>query len=52
MYVDHDDSRNPIFSRDAEVDGFRHGSRNSATRRRAAVVIPFSYTTLQEATQE
>jgi hypothetical protein len=52
MYADHDDSRNPISNRDAEVDGFVQGSENFATRRRAAVVIPFSYAALREATRE
>jgi hypothetical protein len=51
-FGDHDDSRNPVSSQDAEVDGFGQGSRNSTTRRRVAVVIPISYTTLWEATQE
>jgi hypothetical protein len=51
-YGDHDDSRNPHSSRDAEVDGFGQGSGNSAARRRAAVVIPFSYVALREATWE
>jgi hypothetical protein len=36
----------------AEVEGFGQGSRNSAARRRVAVVIPFSYAALQEATRE
>jgi hypothetical protein len=43
MYDDHDDSRNTVSSRDAEVDGFGQGSENSTTRRRVAVVIPISY---------
>jgi hypothetical protein len=51
-YGDHDDSRNPVSSRDAEVDGFGQGSGNSATWRRVAVVIPVSYVALWEATQE
>jgi hypothetical protein len=51
-YGNHDDSRNPISSRDAEVDGFGQGSRNFATRLRVTVVIPISYTTLWEATRE
>jgi hypothetical protein len=52
MYGDHDDSWNPISSRDVEVDGFGQGSRNSATRRRVVVVIFFSYADLREATRE
>jgi hypothetical protein len=52
MYGDHDDSQNPVFSRDAEVDSFGQGSRNSAKRRCVAVVIPFSYAALWEAMQE
>jgi hypothetical protein len=51
-YGDHDVSRNPVYSRDAEVDGFGQGSGNSATRQRVAVVIPFSYAALWEATRE
>jgi hypothetical protein len=51
-YDDHDDSRNPVSSQDAEVDDFGQGSENSTTRRRAAVVIPFSYAALREATRE
>jgi hypothetical protein len=51
-YGDHDDSRNPVSSRDAEVDGFGQGSGNSTTRRRVAVVIPFSYAALREAMHE
>jgi hypothetical protein len=51
-YGDHDDSWNPVSSQDAEVDGFGQGSGNSATRWRAAVVIPFSYAALREATRE
>jgi hypothetical protein len=46
MYGDHDDSRNPVASRDAEVEALEQGSRNSATRRCVAVVIPVSYTAL------
>jgi hypothetical protein len=48
-YNDHHDSRNPVSSRDAEVDSFGQGSENSATRRRVAVVISFSYAALREA---
>jgi hypothetical protein len=51
-YGDHDDSRNPISNRDAEVDSFGQGFGNSTTRWRAAMVIPFSYATLREATRE
>jgi hypothetical protein len=51
-YDNHDDSRNLVSSRDAEVDGFGWGSGNSATQRCAAVVIPISYTALREATGE
>jgi hypothetical protein len=51
-YGDHDDSWNPISSRDAEVDGFGQGSRNTGTRWRVAVVIHFSYAALWEATRE
>jgi hypothetical protein len=51
-YGDHDDSRNPCSNRDVEVDGFGQGSGNSAARRRAAVVIPFSYAALREAMRE
>jgi hypothetical protein len=47
-YGDHDDSRNPISSRDAEVDDFGEGSRNSTTRHRIAVMIPVSYAALRE----
>jgi hypothetical protein len=45
-YGDHDDSRNPISRRDAEVEALEQGSKNSRTRRRVAVVIPISYTAL------
>jgi hypothetical protein len=51
-YGDHDDFRNPRSSRDAEVDGFGQGSENSTARRRAAVVILFSYAALREAMRE
>jgi hypothetical protein len=51
-YGNHDDSWNPVSSRDAEVDGFGQGSGNSATRRRVMVVIPVSYAALREATRE
>jgi hypothetical protein len=51
-YGDHDYSRKPVSSRDAEVDGFGQGFGNSATGRHVAVVIPVSYTTLWEATWE
>jgi hypothetical protein len=33
-YDDHDDSRNPVSSRDTEVEALEQGSGNSATRRR------------------
>jgi hypothetical protein len=52
MYGNHDDSRNPVFSRDAKVDSFGKGSINSAIRRCVAVVILFSYAGLREAMQE
>jgi hypothetical protein len=51
MYDDHDDSWNPVSSQYMEVDGFGHGSRNSATRRCVAVVILISYAALQVATR-
>jgi hypothetical protein len=51
-YGDHDDSRNPVSSRDAEADGFGQGSEKFATRRRVMVVILISYAALREATQE
>jgi hypothetical protein len=51
-YGDHDDSWDPVSSRDAEVEALEQGSGNSATRRRVAVVIPVSYAALREATQE
>jgi hypothetical protein len=51
-YGDHDDSWNPVSSRDAEVEDFEQGSRNSATRRRVAVVILVSYAALLGATRE
>jgi hypothetical protein len=51
-YGDHDDSRNPVSSRDVEADGFGQGSENSATRRHVMVVILVSYAALREATQE
>jgi hypothetical protein len=38
-YGDHDDSRNPVSSRDAEVEALEQGFENSTTRRRIAVVI-------------
>jgi hypothetical protein len=41
-YGDHDDSRNPVSSRDAEVEALEQGSGKSTTRRRVAVVIPVS----------
>jgi hypothetical protein len=50
-YGNHDNSQNPVSSRDAEVDGFVQGSENSATRRRVAVVIPVSYAALRVATR-
>jgi hypothetical protein len=49
-YSDHDDSRNPVSSRDAEVETLKQRSGNSATQRRVAVVIPISYAALREAT--
>jgi hypothetical protein len=52
MYGNHDDSRKPISSRDAEVEALEQGSRNSVTRRRVVVVIPVSYAALWEATRE
>jgi hypothetical protein len=51
-YDDHDDSWNPISSRDAEVEALEQGSGNSTTRQRVAVVIPVSYASLREAMQE
>jgi hypothetical protein len=51
-YDDHDDSRNPHYSRDAKIDSFGQGTGNSKARRRAAVVIPFSYVALRETTRE
>jgi hypothetical protein len=51
-YDDHDDSRNPISSRDAEVEALELGSGNSTTRQRVMVVIPVSYAALLEATWE
>jgi hypothetical protein len=51
-YGDRDDSRNPVSSRDAEVDSFRQGSGNSATQRCVEVMIPVSYAALWEATRE
>jgi hypothetical protein len=51
-YADHNESRNPVSCRDAEVEALKHGSGNSATRRRVAVVIPVSYAGLWEATWE
>jgi hypothetical protein len=51
-YGNHDDSRNPVSSRDAEVEALEQGSGNSATRRRVAVVIPVSYAALWEAMRE
>jgi hypothetical protein len=51
-YMDHNDSRNPVSSRDAEVDGFGQGSENSLKQWRAAVMIPVSYAALRGATRE
>jgi hypothetical protein len=51
-YGDHDDSRNPVSSRDAEVEALEQGSGNSATRRRVAVVILVSYADFREAMRE
>jgi hypothetical protein len=51
-YGNHNDSWNPIYSRDAEVEALEQGSRNSATRWRVTVVIPISYAALREATHE
>jgi hypothetical protein len=52
MYGDHDDSQNPVSSRDAEVDALEQRSGNSAIRCHVAVVIPVSYIALREATRE
>jgi hypothetical protein len=51
-YSDHDDSWNPVSSRDVEVDDFGEGSGNSTTRQRIMVMIPISYAALWEATRE
>jgi hypothetical protein len=51
-YGNHDDSWNPVSSRDAEVEALEQGSRNSATRWRVVVVIHVSYAALREATRE
>jgi hypothetical protein len=52
MYGDHDDSLNPVSSRDAEVAALEQGSGNSTTRGCVMVVIPISYVALRGATWE
>jgi hypothetical protein len=51
-YGNHDDSWNPISSRDAEVEALEEGSENSAIQRCVTVVILISYAAIREATWE